>query len=81
MRYTEHHGLDGIVTPDRLGHGDAIDERFSVEVGAVRYTERYGLDGVVTRQALAAARAEIAADLARIAGRPDRTLWSGWAAP
>ena len=30
-----------------FGHGDGVDERFSVDVGAVRMTERYGLDGVV----------------------------------
>jgi exopolyphosphatase/guanosine-5'-triphosphate,3'-diphosphate pyrophosphatase len=30
-----------------FGHGARVDERFSVEVGAVRYTERYGLHGVV----------------------------------
>src|SRR5262245_57918904 len=30
-----------------FGHGDHVDERFSVNVGAVRFTERFGLDGVV----------------------------------
>ncbi len=53
-----------------FGSGPRVDERFSVDVGAVRYTERFGLAGVVTREALADALAAIAADLARIDGRP-----------
>ena len=28
-----------------FGHGDTVDERWSVDVGAVRYTERFGLGG------------------------------------
>ena len=28
-----------------FGHDDAVDERWSVDVGAVRYTERFGLAG------------------------------------
>ena len=31
-----------------FGHDSSVDERFSVEVGAVRYTERYKLDGAVS---------------------------------
>ena len=38
-----------------FGRGDAVDEQFSVPVGAVRLTERYGLDGAVSDEALAAA--------------------------
>jgi exopolyphosphatase/guanosine-5'-triphosphate,3'-diphosphate pyrophosphatase len=53
-----------------FGHGDAVDERFSVDVGAVRFTERFGLDGVVSTEVLAEALAAIAADLSRIDGRP-----------
>jgi exopolyphosphatase/guanosine-5'-triphosphate,3'-diphosphate pyrophosphatase len=53
-----------------FGREGTVDERFSVEVGAVRYTEHHRLDRVVTPDGLAAARAEIAADLVRIAGRP-----------
>ena len=30
-----------------FGHGDTVDDRFSVDVGAVRFTEQFGLDGVV----------------------------------
>jgi exopolyphosphatase/guanosine-5'-triphosphate,3'-diphosphate pyrophosphatase len=53
-----------------FGHGAVVDDRFSVDVGAVRYTERFGLDGVVDEATLGAARAAIAADLARLDGRP-----------
>lgn len=53
-----------------FGHDSAVDERFSVEVGAVRYTERYKLDGVVSSSVLREAMAAIALDLSRIDGRP-----------
>ena len=53
-----------------FGSGPRVDERFSVDVGAVRYTERFGLAGVVTREVLAEALGAIAADLSRIDGRP-----------
>ena len=52
-----------------FGHGSHVDERFSVNVGAVRYTERYKLDGVVSDEVLREAMAAIAADLSRIDGR------------
>ncbi len=53
-----------------FGHDASVDERFSVDVGAVRYTERYGLDRAVSPEVLGEAMAAIAADLARIDGRP-----------
>ena len=53
-----------------FGSGPRVDERFSVDVGAVRYTERFGLAGAVTAEVLAQAMAAIARDLARIDGRP-----------
>jgi exopolyphosphatase/guanosine-5'-triphosphate,3'-diphosphate pyrophosphatase len=53
-----------------FGRGDRVDERFSVNVGAVAFTERFGLDGVVDEQTLGAARDAIAADLDRLDGRP-----------
>ncbi len=53
-----------------FGHGDHVDERFSVEVGAVRFTERFGLDEEVDEQTVVAAREAIAADLSRLDGRP-----------
>ena len=53
-----------------FGHGEHVDERFSLEVGAVRFTEQYGLDGVVSDDVLATALEAIAADLVRLEGRP-----------
>jgi len=53
-----------------FGRGDAIEERFSVDVGAVRYTERFGLDQAVSPGVLREALAAIAADLSRLDGRP-----------
>jgi len=53
-----------------FGHEEHIDERFSVDVGAVRFTERYGLDGAVSEQELGAAKTAIAAALDRLDGRP-----------
>jgi len=53
-----------------FGQGSRVDERFSVDVGAVRYTERFQLDNVVSPDVLSDARAAIATDLARIEGRP-----------
>jgi exopolyphosphatase / guanosine-5'-triphosphate,3'-diphosphate pyrophosphatase len=53
-----------------FGHDASVDERFSVDVGAVRYTERYRLDGVVSPGVLKEAMAAISADLSRIDGRP-----------
>jgi exopolyphosphatase/guanosine-5'-triphosphate,3'-diphosphate pyrophosphatase len=46
-----------------FGHDDRVDERFSVNVGAVRFTEQYGLDGAVGEDVVAQAQAGIAADL------------------
>ena len=53
-----------------FGHGERVEEQFSVKVGAARFTEDFGLDGPVSEETLAAARAAIAADLERVAGRP-----------
>lgn len=53
-----------------FGHDAVVDERFSVEVGAVRYTERYRLDRAVSPEVLREAMAAISADLSRIEGRP-----------
>jgi exopolyphosphatase/guanosine-5'-triphosphate,3'-diphosphate pyrophosphatase len=53
-----------------FGRGSQVDERFSVDVGAVRYTERFGLDNVVPPDVLGKALGAIAADLSRIDGRP-----------
>ena len=53
-----------------FGRGRHVHERFSVNVGAARFTEHFGLDGPVPEGVLAAALAAIAADLARLDGRP-----------
>jgi len=53
-----------------FGRGPQVEERFSVNVGAVRYTERFGLAGAVAPELLGDALAAIAADLARLDGRP-----------
>jgi exopolyphosphatase/guanosine-5'-triphosphate,3'-diphosphate pyrophosphatase len=53
-----------------FGHDAVVDERFSVEVGAVRFTERFGLDRAVSPEVLREAMAAISADLSRIDGRP-----------
>ena len=53
-----------------FGHDTAVDERFSVEVGAVKYTERFHLDQVTSIETLANALQAIAADLSRLDNRP-----------
>ncbi len=62
-----------------FGHDARVDERFSVDVGAVRYTERYRLDSAVSPEVLHDAMSAIAADLARIEGRraPDLLVAMG----
>jgi exopolyphosphatase / guanosine-5'-triphosphate,3'-diphosphate pyrophosphatase len=64
-----------------FGHGGNVDERFSVNVGAVRLTERYGLDAAVGEDVVAEALAGIAAELDRLDGRPspDRLVGMGGA--
>jgi exopolyphosphatase / guanosine-5'-triphosphate,3'-diphosphate pyrophosphatase len=53
-----------------FGNARIVDERFSVDVGAVRFTERFDLGGMVSDEALRAAFEAIGADLARLDGRP-----------
>jgi exopolyphosphatase/guanosine-5'-triphosphate,3'-diphosphate pyrophosphatase len=53
-----------------FGHDRQVEERFSVNVGAVRLTERYDLGGAVSEEVLASALEAISADLARLDGRP-----------
>ena len=64
-----------------FGEGPRVDERFSVEVGAVRYTEQYGLDGVVSGETLHAALEAISEDLSSLDGRqiPDALVGMGGA--
>ncbi len=53
-----------------FGHGATVDQRFSLNVGAVRYTERYGLDGVVSSETMREAFDAIGADLFRLDSVP-----------
>ena len=64
-----------------FGRADQVEERFSVNVGAVRFTERFGLDGVVDERTIADAREAIAADLERLRTRqsPDEVVGMGGA--
>ena len=52
-----------------FGQASRVDERFSVDVGAVRFAERFGLAGAVEREAVDAALEAIAADLTSLDGR------------
>jgi exopolyphosphatase / guanosine-5'-triphosphate,3'-diphosphate pyrophosphatase len=52
-----------------IGRGTHVEERFSVNVGAVRYMERFGLDGFVDQATLTEALDAITADLARLDDR------------
>ena len=64
-----------------FGRGDAVDEQYSLDIGAVRLTARYGLDGRLTRDQLDAALAGIAAEFARLddAAPPDALVGMGGA--
>ncbi len=53
-----------------FGHADVVEERWSVNVGAVGFSERFGLDQVVSDDVLASTFDAIAADLGRLDGRP-----------
>ena len=53
-----------------FGHGDAVDEQFSVNVGAVRLTEQHGLGGVLTASQLEMALTAIAGAFTCLDGRP-----------
>ena len=53
-----------------FGRSGSVEERFSVDVGAAALTERFGLDRVVSEEELAAVFEAIAAELARLDGRP-----------
>ena len=53
-----------------FGEGRRVDERFSLDVGAVGLTERFGLADVVSEETLAGAFAELAGELERLDGRP-----------
>jgi exopolyphosphatase/guanosine-5'-triphosphate,3'-diphosphate pyrophosphatase len=64
-----------------FGHGNTVDERFSLDVGAARFTERFRLVGVVSAAVLGSVADAIAAELERLDGRgmPDTLIGIGGA--
>lgn len=64
-----------------IGHSDRVDERFSLNVGAVRLTEQFRLHEVVTPEQLNVALVAIAHELSRLDGvrRPDALVGMGGA--
>jgi exopolyphosphatase / guanosine-5'-triphosphate,3'-diphosphate pyrophosphatase len=64
-----------------FGRGGEVDERFSVDVGAVSYTERFGLDEAVDDATIEAARRALDEDLEKLDGRrsPDALVGMGGA--
>ena len=64
-----------------FGTGPKLDDRFSVDVGAVRYTERFRLGDVVAPDVLVEAMQAISADLSSLddRGAPDALVAMGGA--
>jgi exopolyphosphatase/guanosine-5'-triphosphate,3'-diphosphate pyrophosphatase len=64
-----------------FGEGSYVEERFSVNVGAVRYADRFGLTGFVSDSDLRSAIASISGDLSRLDDRvaPDALVGMGGA--
>ena len=64
-----------------FGKGNAVNERFSVNVGAVRYTEQFGLNDAVSPDKLRDAMKAIGIDFARLDNRvsPDALVGMGGA--
>ena len=60
-----------------FGEGGRVEERFSLDLGAVPVTERFGLDQAVDEETVAAARAEIASQLGALEGRPPLDVLAG----
>jgi len=60
-----------------FGQGPVVQERFSLNIGAVRYTEQYGLDGVVAADKLRAALEALSADFVRLDKRPSPSALVG----
>ncbi len=52
-----------------FGRDDHVDERFSLDVGAVRVAERFGLSSAVSTNTLDAALAALSSELDRLDGR------------
>ncbi len=64
-----------------LGQGSEVEDRFSVNVGAVSYTERFGLAGAVDTDVIGNVLEAVSRDLSRIEGRepPDALVAMGGA--
>ncbi len=62
-----------------FGRRDAIEEQFSLDIGAARIAERFGLDRAVPADTVHRALAEIEIELARLTGhaRPDHVIAIG----
>ena len=60
-----------------FGEGGHVEERFSLDLGAVPITERFGLDRAVDEATVAAVRAEIASQLGPLRDRPALDLLAG----
>jgi len=53
-----------------FGHGDAVDEQFSLNIGAVRLSSQHGLGGAIESQQLQRALDGIAGEFSRLDGVP-----------
>jgi exopolyphosphatase / guanosine-5'-triphosphate,3'-diphosphate pyrophosphatase len=64
-----------------FGHGGEVDDRYSVNVGAVSYTERFGLDEAVSDDVIDETRRALSDDLARLdeRGTPNALVGMGGA--
>lgn len=60
-----------------FGRPDAIQEQFSLDVGAVRFTDRFALDRAVPRATVGDALLAIESELAAVAERPSADLVIG----
>ncbi len=60
-----------------FGHGSTVEERFSLNVGAVRYTAQFHLDGIVSPEQMKAALDALSSELSRLDNRPSPDVLVG----
>ena len=60
-----------------FGHGSTVEERFSLNVGAVRYTAQFHLDGIVSSRSTKAALDSLSSELSRLDNRPSPDVLVG----
>jgi exopolyphosphatase / guanosine-5'-triphosphate,3'-diphosphate pyrophosphatase len=60
-----------------FGRGDAVDEQFSLDIGAVRLTAQYGLGGAISRERLDQALTAIAGEFSRLDQAPSPDVLVG----